>query len=237
MWLDRYRGLLCDLDGCLVVGGKPLPGARELVAYARDRWSLSRTTRPTRRRRLRRNLRGWFADRPGADRSCRCHRGGVFRRDGAGGAGCDLRGAGDRPLCKIARLGGRSWPAGFCTADARPPFLLRPLAQACPPDRTRRRSGRLKLGYFASRPRSSRVLETGVLLAAVKACLPGIKYKAIGKPLPRSTKPPWGDFREPRRASAIGDNPGHRPGRCAPIPLACLLVGCDPARTFKTWPS
>src|SRR5580700_7839637 len=37
MWLDRYRGLLCDLDGCLLVGGKPLPGARELVAYAGNR--------------------------------------------------------------------------------------------------------------------------------------------------------------------------------------------------------
>ena len=31
MWLDRYRGLLCDLDGCLVAGGRLLPGARELV--------------------------------------------------------------------------------------------------------------------------------------------------------------------------------------------------------------
>jgi ribonucleotide monophosphatase NagD (HAD superfamily) len=37
MWLDHYRGLLCDLDGCLVAGGRPLPGARALVAYARDR--------------------------------------------------------------------------------------------------------------------------------------------------------------------------------------------------------
>jgi ribonucleotide monophosphatase NagD (HAD superfamily) len=37
MWLDRYRGLLCDLDGCLVAGGRLLPGARDLVAYARDR--------------------------------------------------------------------------------------------------------------------------------------------------------------------------------------------------------
>jgi ribonucleotide monophosphatase NagD (HAD superfamily) len=37
MWLDHYRGLLCDLDGCLVAGGRLLPGARQLVAYARDR--------------------------------------------------------------------------------------------------------------------------------------------------------------------------------------------------------
>jgi Haloacid dehalogenase-like hydrolase len=37
MWLDHYRGLLCDLDGCLVAGGRLLPEARRLVAYARDR--------------------------------------------------------------------------------------------------------------------------------------------------------------------------------------------------------
>jgi Haloacid dehalogenase-like hydrolase len=108
MWLDRYRGLLCDLDGCLVMGGKVLPGARELVAYARERLivvsnnstdtpatlaaKLDRLNLPIAPERI---VLAWG------------HRSGVPGRYCAAGARRDLWSADDRPLCEIAGLGGR----------------------------------------------------------------------------------------------------------------------------------
>ena len=48
MWLDRYRALLCDLDGCLVAGDRLLPGARELAGLAGERlWILSNNSTDT----------------------------------------------------------------------------------------------------------------------------------------------------------------------------------------------
>ncbi|MBT9373029.1 HAD family hydrolase [Rhizobium sp. CSW-27] len=37
IYLDRYKAVLCDLDGCLISGNMVLPGARELVARFGDR--------------------------------------------------------------------------------------------------------------------------------------------------------------------------------------------------------
>src|SRR5215510_14795937 len=48
MWLDRYRGLLCDLDGCLLSGDTVLPGARDFIAYAGERlWIISNNSTDT----------------------------------------------------------------------------------------------------------------------------------------------------------------------------------------------
>lgn len=48
MWLDRYKAILCDLDGCLISGRRVMPGAGELVAYAGSRlWILSNNSTHT----------------------------------------------------------------------------------------------------------------------------------------------------------------------------------------------
>ena len=55
MWLDRYRGLLCDLDGCLVLAGRPLPGARnslpmlEQAVHRLEQLDVAQTVRQARR--------------------------------------------------------------------------------------------------------------------------------------------------------------------------------------------
>src|SRR5262249_36637454 len=48
MWLDDFRGLLCDLDGCLIAGDTVLPGARDLLARAGERlWIVSNNSTDT----------------------------------------------------------------------------------------------------------------------------------------------------------------------------------------------
>jgi len=80
-----------------------------------------------------------------------------------------------------------------------------------------------------------RVLETGVLLAAVKACLPGLKYRVIGKPSPLLYQAAM------RRISArqdellaIGDNPSTDREGAQRMGLPYALVGPDPDAHFQS---
>jgi HAD superfamily hydrolase (TIGR01450 family) len=84
-------------------------------------------------------------------------------------------------------------------------------------------------------PDGSRVLETGVLLAAVEACLPGIKYRAIGQPSPLLYQAAM------RRISArqdellaIGDNAATDREGAQRMGFPCVLVGHDPGAHFQS---
>lgn len=77
-------------------------------------------------------------------------------------------------------------------------------------------------------------METGVLLAAVKACLPGIKYKAIGKPSPLLYHAAMRRISAGRdELLAIGDNPATDREGARRMGVVCVLVGRDPGAHFQ----
>jgi HAD superfamily hydrolase (TIGR01450 family) len=235
MWLDRYRGLLCDLDGCLVMGGKPLPGARELVAYARDRLIIvsnnSTDTPATLAAKLARlNLpvppeRIVLAGATAVE----------FLAATARQARVAIYGA--PAIARYARS------LGLAVDDDRPDFVLLARDRHFSYARLHRLVRQIEHGadLIVSNldishpgPGRVRILETGVLLAAVRACLPGLKYQAVGKPLPALYQAAMRRISAARdECIAIGDNPAtDREGaRCVALP--CLLVGSDPAAHFQ----
>jgi HAD superfamily hydrolase (TIGR01450 family) len=236
MWLDDYRGLLCDLDGCLVAGGRPLPGAREVVAYARDRLIIvsnnSTDTPATLAAKLARlNLpiapeRIVLAGATAVE----------FLAETVRQARVAIYGA--PPIVRYARS------LGLVVDHDRPHFVLLALDRRFSYARLHRLVRQIERGadFIVSNvdishpaPRGERVLETGVLLAAVKACLPGIKYKAIGKPSPLLYQAAM------RRISArqgellaIGDNPATDREGAQRMGLAYALVGPGPDAHFQS---
>ena len=217
MWLDRYRGLLCDLDGCLVMGGKPLPGARELVAYARDRLIIvsnnSTDTPATLAAKLARlNLpvppeRIVLAGATAVE----------FLAATARQARVAIYGA--PAIARYARS------LGLAVDDDRPDFVLLARDRHFSYARLHRLVRQIEHGadLIVSNldishpgPGRVRILETGVLLAAVRACLPGLKYQAVGKPLPAPLPSRHAaDFRGARRMHRHRRQSGDRPGRRA----------------------
>jgi HAD superfamily hydrolase (TIGR01450 family) len=236
MWLDDYRGLLCDLDGCLVAGGRPLPGAREVVAYARDRLIIvsnnSTDTSATLAAKLARlNLliapeRIVLAGATAVE----------FLAETVRRARVAIYGA--PAIVRYARS------LGLVVDHDRPHFVLLTLDRRFSYARLHRLVRQIERGadfivsnVDISHPdrRGERVLETGVLLAAVKACLPGIKYKAIGKPSPLLYQAAM------RRISAgqgellaIGDNPATDREGAQRMGLAYALVGSGPDALFQS---
>jgi HAD superfamily hydrolase (TIGR01450 family) len=235
MWLDHYRGLLCDLDGCLVAGGRLLPGARELVAYARNRLiivSNNSTDTPA-------TLAAKFA---------RLNLPVAPERIVLAGATAVEHLAATVRQARVAIYGA---PAivryakslGLAVDHDRPHFVLLARDRHFSYARLHRLVRQIERGadFIVSNvdvshpgPDGSRVLETGVLLAAVKACLPGVTYTAIGKPSPLLYEAAM------RRISAgqdellaIGDNPATDQEGARGMALACLLVGADPRAHFR----
>jgi HAD superfamily hydrolase (TIGR01450 family) len=236
MWLDHYRGLLCDLDGCLVAGGRPLPGARALVAYARDRLivvSNNSTDTPT-------TL---------AAKLARLNLPIAPERIVLAGATAVEFLAGNARQARVAIYGA---PAivryarslGLAIDHDRPRFVLLARDRRFSYARLHRLVRQIERGadFIVSNvdishpgPDGNRVLETGVLLAAVTACLPSIKYRAIGKPSPLLYEAAM------RRLSAgqdeilaIGDNPATDQEGARRMALPCVLVGSGPGAHFQS---
>jgi HAD superfamily hydrolase (TIGR01450 family) len=235
MWLDRYRGLLCDLDGCLVMGGKVLPGARELVAYARERLIVvsnnSTDTPVTLAAKLERlNL-------PIAPE--RIVLAGATAVEFLAGTARQARVAiyGAPTIVRYARS------LGLAVDDDRPHFVLLARDRHFSYARLHRLVRQIERGadLIVSNldiahpgPGGARVLETGVLLAAVEACLPGLKYQAIGKPLSTLYQVAMQRFSAARdECIAIGDNPATDLEGAQRMSLPCLLVGSDPGAHFQ----
>ena len=236
MWLDHYRGLLCDLDGCLVAGGRLLPGARQLVAYARDRLVIvsnnSTDTPATLAAKLARlNLpiapeRIVLAGATAVE-----HLAATVRQ-----ARVAIYGA--PAIVRYARS------LGLVVDHDRPDVVLLTRDRQFSYARLHRLGRQIERGadFIVSNvdvshpgPDGSRVLETGVLLAAVKACLPAIKYKAIGKPSPLLYQVAMGRISASQgELLAIGDNPATDQEGARRMALACLLVGGDPRAHFQS---
>jgi HAD superfamily hydrolase (TIGR01450 family) len=227
MWLDRYRGLLCDLDGCLVAGGKPLPGARELVAYAGDRLIIvsnnSTDTPATLAAKLARLSLPVAAERivlAGATAV-------EFLAGTASQARVAIYGA--PTIVRYARS------LGLAVDDDRPHFVLLARDRQFSYARLHRLVRQIERGaglivsnMDISHPGTAgtRVLETGVLLAAIRACLPDLEYQAVGKPMPALYQAAMQRLSAgPNECIAIGDNPATDREGARNMALPCLLVG------------
>jgi HAD superfamily hydrolase (TIGR01450 family) len=235
MWLDRYSGLLCDLDGCLVMGGKPLPGARELVAYARDRLIIVSNNSTDTPATLAAKLARLNLPVP------------PERIVLAGATAVEFLAA----TARQARVAIYGAPAivryarslGLAVEDDRPHFVLLARDRHFSYARLHRLVRQIEHGadlivsnLDISHPGLGRVriLETGVLFAAVRACLPGLKYKAVGKPLPALYQAAMQRISAARdECIAIGDNPATDREGARSVALPCLLVGSDPAAHFQ----
>jgi HAD superfamily hydrolase (TIGR01450 family) len=236
MWLDHYRGLLCDLDGCLVAGGRLLPGARDLVAYAGERLIVVSNN---------------STDTPAtlAAKLARLNVQIAPERIVLAGATAVEHLAATVRSARVAIYGA---PAvvryarspGLVVDHNRPHFVLLARDRHFSYARLHRLVRQLERGadFIVSNvdishpgPDGNRVLETGVLLAAVKASLPGIKYKAIGKPSPLLYQAAMRRISAgPDALLAIGDNPATDQEGARRMALPCVLVGSDPGAHFQS---
>jgi HAD superfamily hydrolase (TIGR01450 family) len=227
MWLDHYRVLLCDLDGCLVLGDRPTPGARELIAYAGDRLFI---------------LSNNSTDTP-ESLSIRLARIGLVVPPNhliLAGATAVQHLAGIAPATPIAIYGSRAIvdyavKLGLRLDDEHPHHVL--LARDV-------RFSYARLGRIVAQimrgaslvvsnldlthpgAGGSSVVETGALLAAIQACLPGLNYLPIGKPSSVMYEALL------RRLAisvdellAIGDNPATDGEGARRLGIRCVLVG------------
>ena len=185
MWLDKYRAILCDLDGCLISGERVLPGAREFVAYAGKRlWVLSNNSTHTPES-LSTTLEGLgLAVDP-------------QRVVLAGTAAVDLI-VDQHPGARVAIHGTEdivayAEAAGLLVSDRQPDVVLLTrdpgfsYARLNLIVRQLEQGARLVVSNTdATHPGSDGhpVAETGAVLSAVQTCLPGVEYISVGKPNP-----------------------------------------------------
>jgi len=236
MRLDDFRNLLCDLDGCLIAGDTVLAGARELLARAGDRlWIVSNNSTdmpatlaerlerlglPVRQDRI--VLAGataleWLARRnPGA-------RIAVYGSD---------------PICDHARS------LGLVFDQHTPQFVLLardPAFSYAKLNRIVRQiddGARLivtNLDATHPGPDGHAIAETGALLAAVRSCLPGLRYQAIGKPGRLIYRAVLRHVpADPRALLAIGDNPKTDGEGARRFGIPYVLIGRGAGADFAT---
>jgi HAD superfamily hydrolase (TIGR01450 family) len=236
MWLDRYRGLLCDLDGCLVMGGKPMPGARDLVAYARDRLVIvSNNSTDTPRTLAAKLARANLSVEPN-------------RIILAGATAVEHLATATRgPRVAIPGspvIVNYATSLGIVIDHEHPDFVLLTRDVRFSYARIHRivrqveRGAELvvaNLDISHPGPGGARVFETGVLLATVKACLPNVNYRTIGKPSPILYQAAMLRISATRdEIVAIGDNPATDEEGARRMGIPCVLVGSQPGAHFKS---
>ncbi len=236
MWLDRYRGLLCDLDGCLIIGGRPQPGARELVAHAGDRLLVisnnSTDTPETMAGRLARMGLPIVADRiilAGATAVSELATTAYQARVAIYGSSA---------IVDYARS------LGLTIDHRRPDFVLLTRDVRFSYARLHRIVEQIEGGAMLfvsnldlSHPGAAgaRVFETGVLLEAIKVCLPGLVYRSIGKPAPILYKAAMNRIAAAAEdLVAIGDNPATDGEGARRMGIACILVGPGDGSQYKS---
>ena len=189
MWLDRYRGLLCDLDGCLTLAGRPLPGARDLVSYAGERLVIiSNNSTETPETLASKVARIGLPVPP--DRIV------------LAGATAVEQLAASAPRAGVAIYGSSSIidyakSLGLGIDHRRPDFVVLTRDVRFSYARLHRIVRQIEQGAALvvsnldiSHPGAAggRIFETGVLLAAVRACLPAMTFHAVGKPAATLTR-------------------------------------------------
>lgn len=207
--LDRFKAILCDIDGCLIAGDTVLPGARELVVRFGSRLiAISNNS----------------TDTP-QTLEARLVRLGLLipaERIVLAGATAIDKIASDAPGARLALFGSPALAAwalakGLVLVDYDADFALLTRDVDFNYERLERMVRLLQAGaqlivanIDASHPAADGGLvpETGALLGAIRICLPGLEYRAIGKPeevLFHIALRKVGV--EPFEAVVIGDNP------------------------------
>lgn len=227
MWLDPYRGLLCDLDGCLIRGGRPLPGARLLAARAADRLIIVSNN---------------STDTPGtlAPKLARIGLPVPAERIALAGA------AAVEQLAQAARgapvavygtpaIAGYAVSLGLVLEDDRPDFVLLTRDTRFSYARLNRLVRQIDSGaelivsnLDLSHPGAAgaRVIETGVLLETVKAGVPNLRYRAVGKPEAILYQVAMSRISAAAEDMlAIGDNPATDGEGARRMGIDCVLVG------------
>jgi HAD superfamily hydrolase (TIGR01450 family) len=227
MWLDRYRALLCDLDGCLVAGERLLPGARALAAHAGERlWIISNNSTDTPQT-LTSRLAALGLPVP-PDRIVL---------------------AGDTAVeqAATARPGTRIWiygsdaikalaeAAGLVADAERPDVVLLTRDERFDYAALNRAVRQLARGarlIVANRDAShpgadgQPVAETGALLAALRTCLPGLRHREIGKPSTAMYRTILARLGVDAGAVlAIGDNPATDGAGARRMGIDCAIIG------------
>lgn len=230
MWLDRYRALLCDLDGCLIAGDRLLPGARELAARAGERlWIISNNSTDTPQT---------LSDRLAAlDLAVPAERivlagATAVEQAAASGPGVRVWIYGSDAIKALAEAAGLKADAErpdivLLTRDER--FDYRQLNRAV---RQLARGARLIVANRdATHPGADGrpVAETGALLAALRTCLPGLRHREIGKPstaMYRTILARLGV--DAGSVLAIGDNPATDGAGARRMGIDCAIIGPSP---------
>ncbi|TYC66791.1 HAD family hydrolase [Stappia sp. BW2] len=183
--IDDYAAILCDLDGCLVSAGSPLPGAEEFVRAAGKRLSIVSNNSADTSVTLSRKLTAIGLPLP--QESIFLAGELTVRMIAAEHPGARVHVIAEQPLHQLAA------DLGLERADERADtvllardtrFTLNGLEKAL---RLLERGAELVVtnpDLSHPNPDGLPVPETGTLLAAFKACCPGITARVIGKPQP-----------------------------------------------------
>ncbi|MCK7614028.1 HAD-IIA family hydrolase [Roseibium sediminicola] len=184
--VQRYRAVLCDLDGCLIAGGVTLPGAVDFVhAVAERLWIVSNNSSDTAKT-LAAQLHALGLPVP----ESHILLAGEQAVDHLAGTnpGAHLRCLANEPIVTRAKESGLRLGTGradYVLLGRMAAFDLEHLQQAV----ADLHGGARLLVANADRthpgPSGVPVPETGAWLAAVKACLPELDHECFGKPSPR----------------------------------------------------
>jgi HAD superfamily hydrolase (TIGR01450 family) len=224
--LSAWSAVFCDLDGCLIAGDRVLDGACELVAALGDRlWIVSNNSTDTEA-----SLAARLAALGLPVRADRIVLAGVetLRHAAAifGGRAATVHAA--PPLKALAqtlglRDGGDAPAVAILARD--PGFGLDSLAALA---RTVRSGGALIVSNLDTShpgPDGAPVPETGACLAALRAMLPDLAFRAVGKPAPHLFEVALKRAGVPREAVLfIGDNPDTDGAGAAAAGIAFRLV-------------
>lgn len=224
--LSAWSAVFCDLDGCLIAGDRVLDGARDLVATVGDRlWIVSNNSSDTEA-----SLAARLAALDLPVQPDRLVLAGVetLHAAAAACAGRPVAVHAAPPLKAMAEALGLRAGAGAPAVAilARDPgFGLDSLAALA---RTVRGGGTLIVSNLdASHPGADGVPvpETGACLAALRAMLPDLAFRAVGKPDPHLFEVALARAGVPRESVLfIGDNPDTDGAGAAAAGIACRLV-------------
>ncbi|MEL6767647.1 MAG: HAD family hydrolase [Pseudomonadota bacterium] len=181
--LDRYRAILCDLDGCLISGETVLPGAGQLVAAAGARLFIVSNNSTDTSETLSARLSALGIAVP------------AERLVLAGATSLEML-AQEMPGARVAlyaapALGAHAEAAGLVLDDTAPAVavLARDTGLTYPRLASLIRHASAGVPLVVTNPDASHpaadgtpVPETGALLDAVRACLPDLHVRIIGKP-------------------------------------------------------
>lgn len=229
--VQGYKAVLCDLDGCLIAGGKVLPGAAGFVEAVGERlWIVSNNSSDTAETLA---LRLEALGLPIPEGRILLAGEQAVTQLAQTSPGVRLRCLADDPIsAKAAEFGFQlcAERTDYVLLGRMAAFDLEQLANAV----ADLHDGARLLVANADRTHPDQsgkpVPETGAWLAAVEVCLPGLDYECFGKPSPRLlTEALRRAGAEPAEAVFVGDNPETDGAAAAALGLDFIEVRRGPA--------